>query len=157
MANFNVIDTNDTYISAYDIASKYCDDDNIEVFSIRDYLANIDSLLDKIEKINQFGVNNYSEETLARTEDIVVSRRFILDVVKSTIVQHIKDMKESYEYCLRSQKLWNSKHFDTDEVYKLFEKLDIHIEDRFNGDILEAKKHISGLLDEIKDDENNEN
>lgn len=101
MANLDDIEIMDTYLFSDGITSKYSDDDNTDVMSMRWYTKNMEDLIEHIDKINCFGVDSSTDESIEKTSSIQVDKRFILDVVKSTIVNHTKNtlgyMQETLE------------------------------------------------------------
>jgi hypothetical protein len=90
MANVEDLETGDTYIWSDSITSKYCDDDNVNIMSIRHYARNMESLMETIDKIGRYGIDNTDEETFKLTANTPIPPLFLLDVVKSLIVAHVK-------------------------------------------------------------------
>ena len=92
MVNLENIDITDTHLSADQIASKYDPICNIDCMSIRGYVCSMEALIDSIDRLNSFGVDNSTEDTLSLTNTCSIDKRFMIDVVKNLVVRHTADM-----------------------------------------------------------------
>ena len=92
----------DTYLFPDGLTSKHNDDDCTEVMSMRWYVNTMDSLVEKIGDLSNYGIDNSTDESIKNTQNISVPLRFTCDIVKNIIVQHTKNvldmMNEHLEY-----------------------------------------------------------
>jgi len=97
MANIDNIKNTDTSICADFITSKYDEKDNVEVLSMRGFVFYMEELVEIIDSINKFGVDNETDESIEKTMNTEINKRFLLDVVKSQIIQHTKECLKRME------------------------------------------------------------
>ncbi|MCK9544500.1 MAG: hypothetical protein M0R03_20975, partial [Novosphingobium sp.] len=57
----------------------------------------MEELVEIIDSINKFGVDNETDESIEKTMNTEINKRFLLDVVKSQIIQHTKECLKRME------------------------------------------------------------
>jgi hypothetical protein len=102
------VEKGEMFLEEEELASKYDEASWVEVMSIRGYVFNSQQLLDRLDKLNSYGIDRNTDESMLQTSTCMVDKRFMIDLVKSIVVDHVNDTVAAFN--------------DEDKIRKIREK-----------------------------------
>jgi hypothetical protein len=93
----NDIQLGDTNLWTDGMTSKHSDVDNTKIMSLRNYISNMETLLDALDKVKTWGTDNSTDESINLSIANLTQQRFFIDVICSIIVQHVKETVDYWE------------------------------------------------------------